>query len=445
MPFIVNTDADREAMLRAAGASSFLDLIVDIPEEVRLKRSLELAPACDEMEVRSLLEGMAARNRSTADYVSFLGGGSYDHFLPSAIRSIVSRSEFYTAYTPYQAEVSQGTLQAIYEYQSLICRLYGMDVTNASMYDGATALAEAVLMAMNVNGRKKVVVAGKLHPWNRSVLSTYIEAAGDCRIVENEIMDGVGSVEALEGLVDDTVAAVLVQQPNFYGCLEEVEAIGKIAHESGALFIVSANPVSLGVLEAPGVYGADIAVGEGQPLGSAQSFGGPYLGIFSVRQELVRKLPGRLVGMTKDSNGEHGFILTLQTREQHIRREKATSNICSNQALNALQAAVYLSLLGKEGLRQVAGQSLSRAHYLADRITAIPGFSLRYRAPFFNEFVLDTPIPAREIVARMLEEKTFAGCDLSEFGEEGLLVAVTEKRSKAQLDRFAEALARLAS
>lgn len=444
MPFIVNTDADRESMLHATGVSSFDELIVDIPREVRLNKALELAPAADEMEVRAMLESMAAANRSTADYVSFLGGGAYDHFLPSAIKAIVSRSEFYTAYTPYQAEVSQGTLQAIYEYQSLICRLYGMDVTNASMYDGATALAEAVLMAMNVNGRQKVVVAGRLHPWNSSVLKTYLEASGHSAVVQNAVEDGVGSVDALQALMDETVAAVVVQQPNFYGCLEDVASIGRIAHEHGALFIVSANPVSLGVLEAPGAYGADIAVGEGQPLGSAQSFGGPYLGIFSVRQELVRKLPGRLVGMTKDSNGQDGFILTLQTREQHIRREKATSNICSNQALNALQAAVYLSLLGKQGLSEVAGQSLSRAHYLAGRIAAIPGFSIRYNAPFFNEFVVNTPIAPSEVVRQMLEKKVFAGCDLREFGDEGLLVAVTEKRTKAQLDMFADALGELA-
>jgi glycine dehydrogenase subunit 1 len=444
MPFIVNTDADRESMLHATGVSSFDELIVDIPREVRLNKALELAPAADEMEVRAMLESMAAANRSTADYVSFLGGGAYDHFLPSAIKAIVSRSEFYTAYTPYQAEVSQGTLQAIYEYQSLICRLYGMDVTNASMYDGATALAEAVLMAMNVNGRQKVVVAGRLHPWNSSVLKTYLEASDHSAVVQNAVEDGVGSVDALQALMDETVAAVVVQQPNFYGCLEDVASIGRIAHEHGALFIVSANPVSLGVLEAPGAYGADIAVGEGQPLGSAQSFGGPYLGIFSVRQELVRKLPGRLVGMTKDSNGQDGFILTLQTREQHIRREKATSNICSNQALNALQAAVYLSLLGKQGLSEVAGQSLSRAHYLAGRIAAIPGFSIRYNAPFFNEFVVNTPIAPSEVVRQMLEKKVFAGCDLREFGDEGLLVAVTEKRTKAQLDMFADALGELA-
>jgi len=348
----------------------------------------------------------------------------------------VSRSEFYTAYTPYQAEVSQGTLQAIYEYQSLICRLYGMDVCNASMYDGATALAEAALMAMNVTGREQIIVAGRLHPWNSSVLSTYLGAAGHSPVIQNSVEEGVGSIDSLRGMVDCTVAAVIVQQPNFYGCLEDVEAIGAIAREAGALFIVSADPHSLGVLEAPGTYGADIAVGEGQPLGSAQSFGGPYLGIFTVREKFVRKIPGRLVGMTKDRDGRDGFILTLQTREQHIRREKATSNICTNQALNALQAAVYLSLLGREGMMEVSGQSLERAHYLAEKIAAIPGFSLRFSAPFFREFVLNTPVKPAVIVERMLEEGIFAGIDLSVFADEGLLVSVTEKRTREEMDRF---------
>ncbi|MWV53607.1 aminomethyl-transferring glycine dehydrogenase subunit GcvPA [Chlorobium phaeovibrioides] len=437
MPFIINTDSDRAEMLAAAGAASFNDLIADIPEEIRLKKSLDLAPALDEMAVRRQLESLAARNRSTAGYVSFLGGGAYDQFIPSAIRAIVSRSEFYTAYTPYQAEVSQGTLQAIYEYQSLICRLYGMDVANASMYDGATALAEAALMAMNVTGKERIVVAGQLHPWNSSVLSTYLGAAGHSPVVQNSVEGGVGSIASLRGMVDGTVAAVIVQQPNFYGCLEDVEAIGAIAREAGALFIVSADPHSLGVLEAPGAYGADIAVGEGQPLGSAQSFGGPYLGIFTVREKFVRKIPGRLVGMTKDRDGRDGFILTLQTREQHIRREKATSNICTNQALNALQAAVYLSLLGRQGMQEVAGQSLERAHYLAARIVEIPGYSLRFSAPFFREFVLNTPVHPAVIVERMLEEGIFAGIDLSVFGDEGLLVSVTEKRTKEEMDRFA--------
>ena len=427
-------------MLRTIGVSSFDDLIVDIPEDIRLKRALDILPASDEPQVRKLLEGLAAANRSTSEYVSYLGGGAYDHFIPVAIKTIASRSEFYTAYTPYQAEVSQGTLQAIYEYQSLICRLYEMDVTNASMYDGATALAEAVLMAMNVTGRNQVVVAGKLHPWNSSVLKTYLEASGHNAVIQNVLQDGVGDVAALKELVTESVAAVVVQQPNFYGCLEDVEAIGAVAHANGALFVVSADPLSLGVLAAPGSYAADIAVGEGQPLGTPQSFGGPYLGIFTVKQPLVRKIPGRLVGMTKDRDGEDGFILTLQTREQHIRREKATSNICSNQALNALQAAVYLSLLGKEGLRQVAAQSAQKAHYLAGKIAALAGFSLKYTSPFFREFVVETPIPASDIVEQMLEHKVFAGYDMAAHGESGLLVAVTEKRTKEELDRFVEKL-----
>jgi glycine dehydrogenase subunit 1 len=440
MPFIINTPEEREEMLRAIGASSFDDLIKDIPEEIRLKKALDLFPASDEPQVRKLLEGLASANRSTADYVSFLGGGAYDHFIPAAIKTIASRSEFYTAYTPYQAEVSQGTLQAIYEYQSLICRLYEMDVANASMYDGATALAEAVLMAMNVTGRSRVVVAGKLHPYNSSVLKTYLEAAGHNAVILNELEDGVGSLFSLGALVDESVAAVIVQQPNFYGCLEDVEAIGGIAHEKGALFVVSADPLSLGVLAAPGSYGADIAVGEGQPLGSPQSFGGPYLGIFTVKQALVRKIPGRLVGMTKDRDEEDGFILTLQTREQHIRREKATSNICSNQALNALQAAVYLSLLGKQGIRHVATASAEKAHYLAAKIDAIPGFSLKYTAPFFREFVVETPVPAAEVISSLLEQKVFAGYDLALHGETGLLIAVTEKRTREELDSFVESL-----
>jgi glycine dehydrogenase subunit 1 len=440
MPFIINTESEREEMLRAIGVSSFKELIADIPEEIRLQRALDIPPASDEPQVRKLLEALALSNRSTSDYVSYLGGGAYDHFIPVAIKTIVSRSEFYTAYTPYQAEVSQGTLQAIYEYQSLVCRLYEMDVTNASMYDGATALAEAVLMAMNVTGRSHVVVAGKLHPWNSSVLKTYLEASGHNAVIQNVLQDGVGDVAALKELVTESVAAVVVQQPNFYGCLEEVEAIGAIAHQNGALFVVSADPLSLGVLAAPGSYGADIAVGEGQPLGNPQNFGGPYLGIFTVKQPLVRKIPGRLVGMTKDRDGEDGFILTLQTREQHIRREKATSNICSNQALNALQAAVYLSLLGKEGLQQVAALSARKANYLAKKIADIPGFSLKYNSPFFREFVVETPIPAAVVIERMLEHKIFAGYDLAAHGESGLLVAVTEKRSKEELDGFAEKL-----
>lgn len=436
MPFIANTDSDREEMLREIGVASFDDLLVDIPRELRLKTALELPPELSEPEVQMLMEKLASANTSTASHVSYLGGGAYDHYLPPAINTIVSRSEFYTAYTPYQAEVSQGTLQAIYEYQSMICRLYGMDTANASLYDGATALAEAVSLAMAVTGRKKVVIAGKAHPHSLHVLKTFIEAGDDRSVVQSSLQDGVCDTGELDAFVNDSVAAVIVQQPNFYGCLEDVEAIGDVARRNGALFIVSADPVSLGVLEAPGKYGADIAVGEGQPLGSALNFGGPYLGIFAVTRNYVRKIPGRLVGMTKDRDGEDGFILTLQTREQHIRREKATSNICTNQALNALQAVVYLSLLGKQGLGEVASHSLQKSHYLADKIAELPGYSLKYGQPFFREFVVETPVSAGVVVDRMLEQGIMAGYDLSAVGDDGLLVAVTEKRTKEQLDEF---------
>ena len=444
MPFIVNSDAERAEMLRQIGVEGFEDLVADIPAGIRLQKALDLLPAMGEPEVKRLLEQMAKQNAATADHVSFLGAGSYDHFIPAAVKTISSRSEFYTAYTPYQAEVSQGTLQAIYEYQSMMCRLYGMDVANASMYDGASALAEAAIMAVNITGRNDIVVAGKLHPYSRQVLETYLEAAGERPILQNSIEDGIGSVESLKSVVSSATAAVIVQQPNFYGCLEEVEAIGEIARQSGALFIVLADPVSLGVLEAPGNYGADIAVGEGQPLGNAQSFGGPYLGIFTVKQQHVRKIPGRLVGMTKDRDGQDGFILTLQTREQHIRREKATSNICSNQALCALQAVVWMSLLGKEGIREVAQRSAAKAHYLAEKIAALPGYSLKFSGPFFREFVVETPVAPSKIVDALLPKKVFAGIDLAPFGESGLLVAVTEKRTREELDMFVQALASLA-
>lgn len=440
MPFIVSTDKDRKEMLERIGVASFDELIADIPPEIRLHRALDLLPALSEQEVMTLLASLSGANRGTADFVSFLGGGAYDHFIPAAVGGIVSRSEFYTAYTPYQAEVSQGTLQAIFEYQSMMCRLYEMDVANASMYDGATALAEAALMALNVTGRERVVVAGVLSPFTERVLRTYLEASGHGVVVRNGIENGIGTPETLRALVDEKVAAVIVQQPNFYGCLEDVGQIGVIAREQGALFIVSADPISLGVLAPPGSYGADVAVGEGQSLGNRQNFGGPYLGIFTVSRQYVRKIPGRLVGMTKDREGNDAFVLTLQTREQHIRREKATSNICTNQALCALQTAVYLSLLGKNGIVEVAEQCLSKAHYLADRITALPGYSLKYPAPFFREFVLETPVPPAEIVDAMLEESVFAGYDLSVCGGSGLLVAVTEKRTKAELDRFADLL-----
>jgi len=430
MPFIVNSDAERAEMLSQIGVENFESLIADIPEEIRLQRALDLFPAMGEPEVKRLLEQMASSNAATCDHVSFLGGGAYDHYIPAAVRTISSRSEFYTAYTPYQPEVSQGTLQAIYEYQSVMCRLYGMDVANASMYDGASALAEAALMAVNITGRNGVVVAGKLHPYTRQVLETYLEAAGERAIVQNTLENGIGSVASLESLVTSEVAAVIVQQPNFYGCLEEVEAIGGIARKNGALFIVSADPVSLGMLEAPGNYGADIAVGEGQSVGNAQSFGGPYLGIFAVKQAHVRKIPGRLVGMTRDKDGEDGFILTLQTREQHIRREKATSNICSNQALCALQSVVHLSLLGREGIREVANRNLEVEGILMtmhEPNTKVTDITLRELHAKYRRFMLTTMIPKNTV----LSEASF-------YGKPAILYDVRSRGAMGYLQRAGE-------
>ncbi|NTW48297.1 MAG: aminomethyl-transferring glycine dehydrogenase subunit GcvPA [Chlorobiales bacterium] len=439
MPFIPNTDADRAEMLQAIGAQKFDDLITNIPENVRFKGDLNLPKPLSEMEVIAELKSMAALNENTDEYVSFIGGGAYDHFIPSAVGAITSRSEFYTAYTPYQAEVSQGTLQAIYEFQTMVCRVTGMDVANASIYDAATALAESMLLSTAHTNRKEIVLAGKVNPNYVSVLTTYASGQG-IHIHQTELQDGGADLESVRKLVSQKTAAVIVQQPNFFGCLEDAAEIGQIAHENGALFVVSCDPMSLGVLEAPGKYGADIVVGEGQVFGNTLSFGGPYLGMFAVKNPLIRKMPGRLSGMTIDKEGTQGFILTLQTREQHIRREKATSNICSNQALNALCATVYLSLMGKEGLAEVATLSLQKAHYLAGEISKLGGFKLKFSRPFFKEFVVETPVPASEAILKLRERKVHAGIDLEPFGDTGLLIAVTEKRTRPQLDQFVEAL-----
>lgn len=439
MPFIPNTDADRAEMLQAVGVKKFDDLIANIPDNVRFKGELKLPSPLSEMEVITELKSMAAQNENTDEFASFIGGGAYDHFVPSAVGAITSRSEFYTAYTPYQAEVSQGTLQAIYEFQSMVCRVTGMDVANASIYDAATALAESMLLSVAHTNRREVVLAGKVNPNYVAVLKTYASGQG-IHLHQTELQDGGADLKSVRALVNDKTALVIVQQPNFYGCLEDAAEIGKIAHENGALYVVSCDPMSLGVLEAPGKYGADIVVGEGQVFGNTLSFGGPYLGMFAVKNPLIRKMPGRLSGMTIDKEGQQGFILTLQTREQHIRREKATSNICSNEALNALCATIYLSLMGKEGFAEVANLSLQKAHYLANEISKLGGFKLKYSRPFFKEFVVETPIPAAEVIQKLRETKIHAGIDLEVFDDTGLLVAVTEKRTRAQLDRFVEAL-----
>ncbi|HFB68081.1 MAG TPA: aminomethyl-transferring glycine dehydrogenase subunit GcvPA [Calditrichae bacterium] len=437
MSYIANSEADRQAMLREIGVQSFEELIQYIPEELRLKRELDLPQPLSELEAVAHLEDLANRNKRA---VIFAGAGAYDHYVPAAVRHILWRSEFYTAYTPYQPEVSQGTLQAIYEYQTYICRLTGMDVANASMYDGGSALAEAVLMAANHTRRHRVLVPENINPNYVRIIETYTQHQ-DIELVRVPLRDGIVDDAAVQQLVNDDTAAVLLQHPNFYGLLENPERIGQIAHEAGALFITFVDPISLVVLQPPGEYGADIVVGEGQALGNALNFGGPYLGIFAATRPLIRKMPGRIVGRTVDIEGRTAYVTVLQTREQHIRREKATSNICTNSQLCALAATVYLSLLGEHGIRRAAEKSLSNSHYLARKIAEIPGFKLKFDKPFFKEFAVETPVPAREIIDRLADEGIIAGVDLESMGMgSGLLIAVTEKRTQDEMDQFIAAL-----
>ncbi len=441
MGFVPNTEEDRQEMLKAIGVSSFEELISDIPPEIRLKEDLKLPEPLSEYEALKELREISEKNLDLNHAISFLGGGAYDHFIPSAVFTIISRSEFYTAYTPYQAEVSQGTLQAIYEYQTMICRLTGMDVANASMYDGGSALAEAVLLALGHTGRNEVIIAGPINPNYLSVIRTYTHPKrADIKLTRFD--SGICDIDDLKNKVTDKTACVVVQQPNFFGNIEDVFEIEKLAHNVGALFIVAIDPISLGILIPPGEYGADVVVGEGQPLGIPLSFGGPYLGIFAVKEFLIRKIPGRLSGITIDRDGERGFVLTLQTREQHIRREKATSNICTNQGLMMLAATVYMALMGKQGLREVAKLCLQKSHYLAEQISKVNGFKLKYNQPFFKEFVVQTPIPASEIKKKLQQKKILPGIDISKFDGygDGLLIAVTEKRTKKEMDLFIEEL-----
>ncbi|MFZ5901690.1 MAG: aminomethyl-transferring glycine dehydrogenase subunit GcvPA [Bacillota bacterium] len=437
MDYVPHTEEDRRAMLKAIGAGSIEVLFADIPGEIRLKEALSLPAPLTEPELARHMRRLSAKNVSADDYVCFLGAGAYDHFIPAVVDHILLRSEFYTAYTPYQAEISQGVLQSIYEYQSLICILTGMDVANASMYDGASALAEAALMAGSVTRRSKVVIAGSVHPEYRETVNTY------ARCVEFQVVEvpfgedgGVDPARVAE-FVDSDTACLIVQQPNFFGCLEHVDELSRIAHSAGALFVTAVDPISLGVLKAPGDYGADIVVGEGQALGNPLNFGGPYLGFFAARKDFVRRMPGRIAGVTADGDGNRGFVLTLQTREQHIRRERATSNICSNEALCALAAAVYLTTLGKKGLAEVARQSLQKAHYARERICSLPGFKPAFSGPFFKEFAVRCPEAPRTINQRLLARGIIGGYELGRAYpglEDCLLFCVTEKRTRAEID-----------
>ncbi len=438
------TQADRKAMLEAIGVARVSDLFAAVPEAYRYP-ALRLPPPLTEMEVAEELQALSEDNETARDLVSFLGAGAYNHYIPAAVDAILSRGEYYTAYTPYQPEISQGTLQALFEYQSMVCALTGMEVANASHYDGATAVAEAAVMAYHVfrGKRPKVVLSPSLHPHYRETTRTYTQ--GSPIVFAGDDLPPAAPPEALLDEVDDQTALVMVQYPDFFGRVYDFTALAEEVHARGALFGVAVNPLALGLLKPPGEMGADIVTGEGQPLGIPLSFGGPYLGLFATRKKYVRKMAGRLVGQTVDSRGQRAFVLTLSAREQHIRRERATSNICSNQGLMTLAVAVYLSLLGKEGLRQVAELNYQKAHYAARKLAALPGYELVFpETPFFNEFALRCPGPADEIAAHLLEHDVIAGFPLGEaYGEafrDVLLVAVTEMNPREEIDLLAEML-----
>jgi len=448
--YLFDTPEQRQRMLKAIGAGSVDELFEQIPRELQLGRELSLEGGVSELELEQDLQRRLGQ--AGGGGVCFLGGGVYDHFIPAVVDELTSRGEFYTAYTPYQAEASQGTLQAFYEYQTLISQLSGMDVSNASLYEGGTAVSEAVFMAMRINGRDgRVVVAGSLHPEYRQVLRTYFSRLGT-EIVEVPASGGVVSVELCRAALTTDTTALVLQQPNFFGCLEDIAGLTAAAHAAGALAILAFDPLSPGLLKRPGDYGVDIAVAEGQPLGTPLQFGGPLLGIFTCRSEYVRKMPGRLVGRTVDRRGRECFVLNLQAREQHIRRDKATSNICTNQGLLALRTTVFLSVVGPRGLCQMAKLSHEKAQYAAACLTRLPGVVLKYDRSFFREFVLETPLPATEVLTALAARGFNVGPELSRFGDslgEGLgrcfLVALTEKRTRAEIDALAAALGEVLS
>lgn len=445
MPYLYNTADDQRAMLEAIGSDSVDDLFAAIPDELKLNRPLNLPEALSEMEMDQSLRAMANKNAHTGNSVCFLGGGSYDHFVPAVVDTIASRSEFYTSYTPYQAEASQGNLQVVFEYQSLITRLTGMDVSNASLYDGGSAAAEAVLMAISCTRRHgKVIVPESLHPEYRTTIATYLENL-DIELVTLKTPGGIIDAQQLRAELDESVAAVVLQQPNFFGCIEDAQAVAKATHDAGALLITSFDPISLGILTKPGDYRTNIAVAEGQSLGTPMSYGGPYLGIMACDKKLVRRMPGRIAGETVDRHGNRCYVLTMQTREQHIRREKATSNVCTNQGLFALRATVYLSQLGPQGLRETANLCLQKSHYAADQLCRHDRFSMAFEAPTFKEFVIRDADNDVEGILKLAEtEGVLAGIPLGQWYPEladCFLVAVTEKRTKAEIDSLVGSLA----
>ena len=443
MSYVPHSDADVRAMLETIGAKSMDELFASVPAALRAPELKLVPPGRSEWDAVRRVSSLAERN---APLVCFAGAGAYDHWIPATVDHILRRSEFYTAYTPYQAEVSQGTLQVIYEFQSMVCELTGMDVANASMYDGASACAEATILAGGVKkDRRDIVLAHTVHPHYRRVTETYVVGSG--RKVLSAPRNGDGTLDrvAAKALLGGA-ACLVVQQPNFLGVIEDLDACAALAHEAGALLVVAFNPVAMALLRSPGSAGADVAIGEGQPLGIPLSFGGPALGLMAAKMEFIRQMPGRIVGLAEDHDGRRGFVLTLQTREQHIRREKATSNICSNQALMALAATVYLATVGKQGLREVAETSTVNAHEAFDRVTKLPGYApLCPGGAFFNEFAVRTPRPATEIIRRAADQGILPGVALDRFAhpmesENALLIAVTEKRTADEVDALIESL-----
>jgi glycine dehydrogenase subunit 1 len=428
LPYVANTDADRRAMMRKIGVGSIEELFEDIPEKLR-HAQFKLPSPLSELELKKRLNQLASLNASLDDYACFLGGGSYRHFIPSTVEHVISRSELYTAYTPYQAEVSQGTLQGTYEYQSLACQLTGMEVSNAGMYDGSTAAAEAAIMACMITKRGKVAVSTTVNPTYRDVIRTYVKGRNF----------SIETVE-LDSSLSSDCACLVVQQPNFFGYLGEMESHVQKVHDIGALFIAIVDPISLGMFKAPGQYGADIAVADGQALGNPTSFGGPGLGVFTCRQEYLRQMPGRIVGKTVDVEGKPGYVMTLVTREQHIRRERATSNICTSEALMALAAAVYLATLGKSGLRHVAELCYHKAHYAAEEIAKLKGYSLVSSKPFFKEFVIRCPVAPSRINQALFNEGIIGGLDISHIIDNAMLFCVTEMNTKQDMDKLVEIL-----
>ena len=439
--YLPMTEEDKQQMLQTIGVQSIDELFSDIPESVRFQGEYNIKPAKSEPELMKELMALAEKNADMKTHTSFLGAGVYDHYIPTIVDHVISRSEFYTAYTPYQPEISQGELQAIFEFQTMICELTGMDVANSSMYDGGTALAEAALLSAAHTKKKKVLLSSAVHPEYRDVVKTYAKGPG-LEVVEIPYKNGVTDVDALQKEMNEDVACVIVQYPNFFGQIEPLKDIEPIAHAHKGMFVVASNPLALGVLTPPGQFGADIVVGDAQSFGIPTQFGGPHCGYFAVKSALMRKIPGRLVGQTTDEEGRRGFVLTLQAREQHIRRDKATSNICSNQALNALAASVAMTALGKNGVKEMATMNIQKAHYAKEAFVN-HGFDVVFTGPFFNEFVIRMNKPIAEVNKKLLEKGIIGGYDLGRDYPElqnCMLIAVTELRTKEEIDTLVKEL-----